>query len=91
MPDLITGDFDSADQDHVEYFRAQGARVVATPDQDHTDFTKALIELDKVDKMNKEDKLDKVDKMNKAGGLGAVVAFIESGGRVDHMMGNFQV
>ena len=91
MPDLITGDFDSADQDHVEYFRAQGARVVATPDQDHTDFTKALIELDKVDKMNKEDKLDKVDKMNKAGGLGAVAAFIESWGRVDHMMGNFQV
>ena len=88
MPDLITGDFDSADQDHVEYFRAQGARVVATPDQDHTDFTKALIELDKMDK---EDKLDKVDKMNKAGGLGAVAAFIESGGRVDHMMGNFQV
>ena len=88
MPDLITGDFDSADQDHVEYFRALGARVVATPDQDHTDFTKALIELDKMDK---EDKLDKVDKMNKAGGLGAVAAFIESGGRVDHMMGNFQV
>ena len=97
VPDLITGDFDSADQDHVEYFRAQGARVVATPDQDHTDFTKALIELDKVDKMNKkdkEDKVDKVDKINKvdkAGGLGAVAAFIESGGRVDHMMGNFQV
>ena len=91
MPDLITGDFDSADLNHVEHFRALGARVVATPDQDHTDFTKALIELDKVDKMNKEDKLDKVDKMNKAGGLGAVAAFIESGGRVDHMMGNFQV
>ena len=88
MPDLITGDFDSADQDHVEHFRALGARVIATPDQDHTDFTKALIELDKMDK---EDKLDKVDKMNKAGGLGAVAAFIESGGRVDHMMGNFQV
>ena len=88
MPDLITGDFDSADQDHVEHFRALGARVVATPDQDHTDFTKALIELDNMDK---EDKLDKVDKMNKAGGLGAVAAFIESGGRVDHMMGNFQV
>lgn len=78
VPDLITGDFDSADQDHVEYFRALGARVVATPDQDHTDFTKALIEL------------EKVDKMNKAGGLRAVAAFIESGGRVDHMMGNFQ-
>jgi len=93
VPDLITGDFDSADLDHVEHFRALGARVVATPDQDHTDFTKALIELDKVDKMNKEDKLDKADKMDKvdkAGGLGAVAAFIESGGRVDHMMGNFQ-
>ena len=91
MPDLITGDFDSADLDHVEHFRALGARVVATPDQDHTDFTKALIELDNMDKEDKLDKVDKINKVDKAGGLGAVAAFIESGGRVDHMMGNFQV
>ena len=75
MPDLITGDFDSADMSHVEHFRGLGATVASTPDQEHTDFTKALIELHGRG----------VDKLE------AVVAFIEAGGRVDHLMGNFQV
>jgi len=74
VPDLITGDFDSADMSHVEHFRGLGATVANTPDQDHTDFTKALIELH-------ERGVDKLE---------AVVAFIEAGGRVDHLMGNFQ-
>ena len=78
VPDLITGDFDSADMSHVEHFRGLGATVAITPDQDHTDFTKALIELH-------ERHVDGAD------GLEAVVAFIEAGGRVDHIMGNFQV
>ena len=78
MPDLITGDFDSAETSHVEHFRGLGATVAITPDQDHTDFTKALIELH-------ERHVDGAD------GLEAVVAFIEAGGRVDHIMGNFQV
>ena len=75
MPDLITGDFDSAEISHVENFKGLGSTVAKTPDQDQTDFTKALIELEK----------SHVD------GLEAVVAFIEAGGRVDHLMGNFQV
>ena len=75
MPDLITGDFDSAEMSHVENFKGLGSTVAETPDQDQTDFTKALIELEK----------SHVD------GLEAVVAFIEAGGRVDHLMGNFQV
>ena len=75
MPDIITGDFDSAEMSHVEHFRGLGATVAITPDQDHTDFTKALIELH-------ERRVDKLE---------AVVAFIEAGGRVDHLMGNFQV
>jgi len=74
VPDLITGDFDSAEMSHVEHFRGLGATVAITPDQDHTDFTKALIELH-------ERRVEK---------LQAVVAFIEAGGRVDHLMGNFQ-
>jgi len=74
VPDLITGDFDSAEMSHVEHFRGLGATVANTPDQDHTDFTKALIELH-------ERRVDKLE---------AVVAFIEAGGRVDHLMGNFQ-
>ena len=75
MPDLITGDFDSAEMSHVEHFKGLGATVAITPDQDHDDFTKALIELQK----------------RHVDGLEAVVAFIEAGGRVDHIMGNFQV
>jgi len=74
VPDLITGDFDSAEISHVENFKGLGSTVAKTPDQDQTDFTKALIELEK----------SHVD------GLEAVVAFIEAGGRVDHLMGNFQ-
>lgn len=74
VPDLITGDFDSAEMSHVENFKGLGSTVAETPDQDQTDFTKALIELEK----------SHVD------GLEAVVAFIEAGGRVDHLMGNFQ-
>jgi len=74
VPDLITGDFDSAEMSHVEHFKGLGATVAITPDQDHDDFTKALIELHK----------------RHVDGLEAVVAFIEAGGRVDHIMGNFQ-
>lgn len=44
-PDLLTGDFDSIDPDLCQYYREHpSTRVVDTPDQDHTDFTKALIE-----------------------------------------------
>ena len=42
VPDLVTGDFDSVADAVLERCRAAGARVVATPDQDNTDFTKAV-------------------------------------------------
>jgi len=45
LPDLVTGDLDSAEEASVEYFRSRGVEVVETPDQDHTDFTKALAEV----------------------------------------------
>jgi len=45
LPDLLTGDFDSATEESREYFRSRGVEVVETPDQDHTDFTKALVEV----------------------------------------------
>jgi len=40
VPDLITGDFDSADKENIEYFKRMGAEVIETMDQDRTDFTK---------------------------------------------------
>lgn len=80
VPDLITGDLDSANMENVEYFRKLGARVVPTPDQDHTDFTKALMELGSLHKAGD----------GRVAGAEAVVAFVETGGRVDHVMGNLQ-
>ena len=43
IPNLISGDFDSVRQEVLDFYRAfPGVRVVHTPDQDETDFTKAL-------------------------------------------------
>jgi thiamine pyrophosphokinase len=79
VPDLICGDLDSADMDTVEHFRQLGACVVQTPDQDHTDFTKALMELGRV-----------AGEDQRVGEAQAVLAFVETGGRMDHVMGNLQ-
>ena len=42
VPDLVTGDFDSIADATMQRCKAIGARVVPTPDQDRTDFTKAV-------------------------------------------------
>lgn len=78
-PDLITGDFDSADQAHVQHFEGLGTRVVETPDQDQTDFTKCLEQLGILSKC--EPKLEKVE---------AIIAFVETSGRLDQVMANIQ-
>lgn len=80
VPDLITGDLDSANLENVDYFKNLGARVVTTPDQDHTDFTKALLELGNIRKTG-DCRLDNAE---------AILAFVETGGRMDHVMGNIQ-
>ena len=80
VPRLICGDLDSADMATVEHYRGLGARVVVTPDQDHTDFTKALLELAKLHRQGEEG----------VAGAEAVLAFVETGGRMDHVMGNIQ-
>ena len=41
-PELITGDMDSVQQSVFTYFTSKGAEVIPTPDQNETDFTKAL-------------------------------------------------
>jgi thiamine pyrophosphokinase len=46
VPDLVVGDFDSVKQDVLSYFRSKGAEVIQTPDQDETDFTKALRQIE---------------------------------------------
>ncbi|ENN82044.1 thiamin pyrophosphokinase 1 [Dendroctonus ponderosae] len=46
-PDLITGDLDSVSLDVLEYFKQRNSQVIHTPDQNETDYTKALREVQK--------------------------------------------
>ncbi|ESO93489.1 hypothetical protein LOTGIDRAFT_118906, partial [Lottia gigantea] len=73
LPDIITGDFDSARPEVLQYYRDQGCEVECTPDQNFTDFTKGF----KVIHEKYRDK--KIDEY---------VAFGVFGGRLDHMFGN---
>lgn len=42
LPDVISGDFDSILPNLLKLYAAKGVSIVPTPDQDETDFTKAL-------------------------------------------------
>ncbi|KAK7092324.1 hypothetical protein V1264_008085 [Littorina saxatilis] len=42
IPDLITGDFDSATRPVLDFYQQQSVSIMNTPDQDETDFTKCL-------------------------------------------------
>lgn len=52
IPDLITGDMDSCSPVMIEKLKAIGSTVVETPDQDHTDYTKALLQVARYAEMN---------------------------------------
>lgn len=52
FPDLITGDLDSANPAVVEQFVSMGSKIIPTPSQDETDFTKALKEVKKYSASN---------------------------------------
>lgn len=41
-PDIISGDFDSISTEVLEHFRSLGTKIINTPDQNYTDFTKAI-------------------------------------------------
>ncbi|XP_076636908.1 thiamine pyrophosphokinase 1-like isoform X4 [Colletes latitarsis] len=50
VPDLITGDMDSCSPAVLEQMKSMGSMVVETPDQNLTDYTKALIEIGQLNK-----------------------------------------
>ncbi|XP_075749658.1 thiamine pyrophosphokinase 1 isoform X2 [Rhipicephalus microplus] len=78
IPDYVTGDFDSASKETLEYYKSKGSIVIHTPNQDYTDFTKALQILGK----NTCLKVPPVK-------LDWVLAICGSFDRVDHMMSIF--
>ncbi|XP_075549554.1 thiamine pyrophosphokinase 1 [Dermacentor variabilis] len=77
-PDYVTGDFDSVTKETLEYYKSKGSNVMHTPDQDRTDFTKALAILG-------ENTCLKVPPIK----LDWVLAICGSFDRVDHMMSVF--
>ena len=42
MPDFISGDFDSAKPEVLGYYKRKGVEIIPTPDQNETDYTKAM-------------------------------------------------
>jgi len=74
-PHLLTGDFDSIESEVKQLFADRGVSVVETPDQDFTDFHKALIELSK--RVAKQD-------------LDYVIVYVENSGRLDQQFSIYE-
>ncbi|KAK3785049.1 hypothetical protein RRG08_038001 [Elysia crispata] len=73
LPDIISGDFDSADPGILEYYKNKNVEIVPTPDQDETDFTKCLrIVCQRLDPVK----------------VFSIVALGGFGGRLDHSLAN---
>lgn len=73
FPEYITGDFDSITQETRKYFNAADIKYQHTPDQDETDFTKALRFL---------------QPQFVANDIHNVIVFQENTGRLDQIMAN---
>lgn len=72
IPDVITGDFDSIAENVMQYYKEMGVETFPTPDQDHTDFTKALQKLKTI--LNENLKT-----------VHAVIVLVQTAGRLDHI------
>lgn len=76
IPDLVTGDFDSIQPNVKDFYEKQmQCNVIETKDQDYTDFTKSLQQISQ--------NMHSVD-------ITEIYAFVEYGGRLDHVMGLFE-
>lgn len=74
-PDYITGDFDSITQKTVHYFQknAPKTKFIATPDQNATDFTKAVREISRI-----------IDE--KQVQMDCIIVIVETCGRLDQII-----
>lgn len=77
-PDIISGDFDSIRPQLIDHFRRAGSRVMCTPDQDDTDFGKAVSIV-----LNESVSVD-----GSRPQLTSIVAISSLGGRLDHVLSN---
>ncbi|XP_052749219.1 thiamin pyrophosphokinase 1 isoform X2 [Galleria mellonella] len=77
LPDFVTGDFDSLTEDVLNKYKKKGTKTIRTPDQNNTDFTKALMEL------NKHCQQENLQ-------LDHVIAVCQNSGRLDHILANIQ-
>ena len=75
-PDIICGDFDSIRDSSMEYFATLGSSIFPTPDQDETDFAKAV-------KIVQEKRLKGDLKVK------FILALSSVSGRPDHILSNF--
>ncbi|KAK2583349.1 hypothetical protein KPH14_009347 [Odynerus spinipes] len=75
IPNLITGDMDSSSPYIIHKLKSIGSKIIVTPDQMYTDYTKALVQL---------------DIYTKAEGikLDGIFVIVECSGRFDHVLGN---
>jgi len=75
LPHFISGDFDSVRPEVLDFYRSQGCEIIATPDQNETDFSKCLrIVANKITSNNLQ-----VDR---------IVAHVNTEGRLDHILAN---
>ena len=81
LPDLITGDFDSIDEEAIDFYGTHPqVPIIPTPDQNYSDFTKALLVLSDPARHLKSAKIPEK--------LEAIIAYVESGsasGRPDQV------
>ncbi|KAE9544685.1 hypothetical protein AGLY_000227 [Aphis glycines] len=75
FPDLITGDLDSANPAVVEQFVSMGSTIIPTPNQDETDFTKALKEVKKYSAKHCKS-------------IDSIIVMVNMCHRVDHFLSN---
>ncbi|KAM7363744.1 thiamine pyrophosphokinase 1 [Cochliomyia hominivorax] len=72
-PDLISGDFDSLTDETRQYFNSQTTQYIHTPDQNATDFTKAI-------KLTKNILIDNH--------IQDIIVYHDTSGRFDQIMAN---